>query len=130
MLKHTFWGAIFAALSLVGSAVCAEDISGVYAGTYTVIQIPGEHKIVLVLRQSGSALMGSFHTASGVDGEGYGLLRGNKAQMFWRNTTPSCPGTYKGEYTFEGKTVTWTYSGEGCLGPEEGKGKASRVMDF
>ncbi len=65
-----------------------------------------------------------------VDGGGGlcdGFLAGNVAQIFCRNTTPSCYGNYEGPYTFSPAGVTWTYTGYDCLGYERGAGKAVKI---
>ncbi len=114
----------------VASPALAEDVSGVYVGTYTATQVPGELKIVLTFRQDGTMLNGTYTASTGVSGVGSGVLSNNIAKMAWKNTTLECPGSYNGIYTFVGPTVTWTYSGKDCLGPEEGKGQAKRVVEW
>ena len=114
----------------VASPALAADVSGVYHGTYTATQVPGELKIVLTFRQDGTMLSGTYSTSTGVSGVGSGVLSNNTAKMAWKNTTPKCPGTYNGIYTFVGQTVTWTYSGKDCAGPEKGKGQAKRVLEW
>ena len=135
MFKKTMLGAVLALiLAIVAPPAFAQDVSGVYVGTYTATQVPGEIQIVLVFRQSGTTLDGQYHTASGVDGVGHGILSNGTANMDWTNTTQSCPGTSpgttQGPYTFANQAVTWTYSGKDCVGDESGAGKATLQSKF
>lgn len=128
MLRATL--AAVAVLPLVAGSALAQDYSGVYVGTYTASQAPGEHKISLTFKQSGTSIQGAYITSTGVAGICFGVLSSNVAQMYCQNTTPSCPGTYKGPYTFSTSNVTWTYTGQDCLGDEQGKGAAQKLAAF
>lgn len=115
----------------VASPALADNVSGVYVGTYTASKLPGETlHIVLTFYQAGTSLRGHYTTSSGVAGDGWGVLSNSTAQMAWQNTTRSCPGTYQGTYHFAEPTVTWTYSGKDCLGDEKGKGQAKQVQHW
>lgn len=127
---RTVYGVIAAAAALQlgwsGSA-WAQNYSGAYVGSYTASAAPGQHRITLSFTQTGSAMSGKYATSTGVGGQCDGFLVGNVAQLFCRNTTPSCYGNYQGPYTFSPGGVTWTYTGYDCLGPEQGAGKAVKV---
>ena len=128
--KSMFRVAIALIFAIIVSPAFAQDVSGVYVGTYTATQVSGEIKIVLMFRQSGTTLAGQYFTASGVDGFGHGILSNGTAIMSWINSTWTCPGSYKGPYTFANDAVTWTYSGNDCAGPEAGTGQATQVSKF
>jgi hypothetical protein len=86
-------------LGLTASA-WAQNYSGTYVGSYTASAAPGQHRITLSFTQTGSAMSGKYATSTGVGGLCDGFLAGNVAQIFCRNTTPSCYGNYEGPYTF------------------------------
>jgi len=130
MFKQTLYGAAFAVLCLLSTVVYATGVGGTYTGTYTASEVPGNHKITLIFHQSGHVLKGHYHTATGVYGKGHGCIVDGKAKMYWKNTTPKCPGTYVGVYKFNKQRVTWTYSGSDCVGEEKGKGDAKQVVNY
>lgn len=105
------------------------NVSGVWQGVNYTSQLPGPHKVVLSLNQSGSSVSGTFSVATGVYGTGQGQITGSKTMtMYWTNTTPSCPGNYQNSYVVSGNTMTWTFTGQDCLGQEQGRGNAKRTM--
>ena len=120
-------GALVVALAAFTAVAQEIDVGGTYVGTYTASKAPGEHDITIVFRQDGINITSHYHTSTGVDGIGWGVISGNVAKMKYQNTTPSCPGTYSGIYTFSESSVTWTYSGQDCLGDEKGEGNADKV---
>ena len=99
---RTVYGVIAAAaaLQLDGSgSAWAQNYSGAYVGSYTASAAPGQHRITLSFTQTGSAMSRKYATSTGVGGQCDGFLVGNVAQLFCRNTTPSCYGNYQGPYT-------------------------------
>lgn len=59
----------------VASPALADNVSGVYVGTYTASKLPGETlHIVLTFYQAGTSLRGHYTTSSGVAGDGWGVL--------------------------------------------------------
>jgi hypothetical protein len=105
------------------------NVSGVWQGVNYTSQLPGPHKVTLSLNQSGSSVSGSFWVATGVYGTGQGQITGpNTMTIYWTNATPSCPGNYQNSYIVSGNSMTWTFTGQDCLGPEQGKGNAKRTM--
>jgi hypothetical protein len=126
--------AVAAAVGTVGYAAQPASLfgngraAGYWQGYNTASQVPGRRfPTSFVLNQSGNAVTGGFVTASGVYGSGTGTVSGSTATMVWTNTSPQCPGTYRNRYRITGNTMTWTYSGEDCLGKESGSGHATRV---
>lgn len=109
-------------------AAFAQNYSGTYVGSYTASGAPGQHQVTLGFTQSGQVMNGTYKTSTGVAGNCTGWLNGNVAQMNCYNTTPSCPGNYFGPYTFSASGVTWTYNGFDCRGPEQGAGKARKLL--
>ncbi len=117
-----------AAMQLCTAAsALAQNYSGVYSGTYTASQAPGQHSVTLTFSQTGTTMDGKYATSTGVAGTCSGTLSGNTAYLYCHNTTSSCPGDYQGPYTFSASGVTWTYTGYDCLGYEEGKGVAYKL---
>jgi len=114
-------------LAAAGAAL-AQNYSGTYVGYYTASGAPGQHQVTLGFTQNGQSMSGTYKTSTGVAGNCSGWLNGNTAQMNCSNTTPSCPGAYFGPYTFSVSAVGWTYSGLDCLGPEQGAGKARKIV--
>jgi hypothetical protein len=105
------------------------NVSGVWQGVNYASKVPGPHKVVLTFNQSGPAVIGSFWVATGVYGVGQGQITGpNSMTMSWTNTSPSCQGNYQNSYVVSGNAMTWTFTGQDCLGPEQGKGAAKRTV--
>ena len=129
-MRALFSSVLFAiCAALLVSPAQAQGYTGSYVGTYTASKLPGQQiTIWLYFRQSHPTTMtGSYNTGSGVSGICQGPVSGNVANLICRNVTPSCPGTYRGRYTFSSTGVTWTYSGRDCLGNETGAGAANRL---
>jgi hypothetical protein len=105
------------------------NVSGVWQGVNYTSKVPGPHKVVLSLLQNGSAVSGNYWVATGVYGTGQGQITGPKTMTIsWTNTSPNCPGTYQNSYVVSGNVMTWTFTGDDCLGPEVGKGNAKRTV--
>lgn len=105
------------------------NVSGVWQGVNYTSQVPGPHKVVLTLNQAGTAVVGAFWVDTGVSGTGQGQITGpNSMTMSWTNTTPQCPGSYQNSYQVTGSSMTWTFTGQDCLGQEQGKGNAKRTV--
>ena len=71
----------------------------------------------------------AFIVSTGVSGDGYGTVSGTTMIIYWQNETPSCPGHYKNLYQLDGDSMTWTFTGEDCLGMETGYGDAKKVAN-
>lgn len=101
--------------------------SGTYAGTYTASLAPGINRITTQFQQSGSGLASTYQTSTGVSGIGIGTISGNVGTMNWQNTSPNCPGEFRGTYVFDADKMTFSANGQDCLGVEVIKGEATRV---
>jgi hypothetical protein len=105
----------------------SDQLQGTYVGTYTASQVPGEHQISVTFKQTGSTVVATFVTSLGGRGTGSGEIRGNAiGKMVSQSTLPNCPGTYTSSFLFSGDTVSWTYTGEDCLGSGGGHGLAKK----
>jgi hypothetical protein len=105
-----------------------DEVAGTYVGTYTGTHAPGENRIVIDIKHVGSSLTSSYETGTGVRGVSNGNISGNVGTTTTQNTSPNCPGTFQNSYIFypQTHTLTWTFSGDDCLGHEEGQGQATR----
>jgi hypothetical protein len=48
--------------------------------------------------------------------------------MSWTNTSPNCAGNYQNSYIVSGNSMKWTFTGQDCLGREQGNGTAKRTV--
>ena len=105
-----------------------DEVAGTYIGTYTATHAPGENRIVFDIKHVGSSLTSSYETATGIHGVSNGNISGNVGTTTSQNTSLNCPGSFQNSYIFHPQThtLTWTFSGDDCLGHEEGQGQATR----
>jgi hypothetical protein len=88
--------------------------------------VPGPHAVRLDLMQSGTKVTGTFCVSTGVCGKGEGTISGNRMEINWKNTTTSCPGAYHNTYLVSEGQMIWKFTGEDCLGSEQGHGYAKK----
>jgi hypothetical protein len=121
----------FGALLSMFCGVQARDVAGVYEGMNNATYKTGgqgEQKITIMVGQAGSKVNVSFQTASGGQGEGSGTLTGAGVDSIsLQSTAPGCSGSYEASFKFADDAVTWSYKGQDCGGPMEGKGTATRT---
>lgn len=102
------------------------NVTGIWTGVNYTSKVPGPHAVKLVFKQDGSKVTGTYCVETGVCGKGEGTISGSKMEIRWKNTTPSCPGEYLNKYLVSEDQMMWKFSGEDCLGSEEGHGYAHR----
>lgn len=106
------------------------DVAGTYEGTNDVT-FKGGHgsqRVSIVIGQEGSTVNVSFRSGSGAEGKATGALTGDVvSSLEWKSTNPKCTGSYKGSLKFSADTVSWSYKGKDCTGPEEGHGTAKKM---
>ena len=56
----------------------------------------------------------------------YGTATATGLQAEARQTTPTCTGEFDMVAQTSGTTMTWTFKGNDCLGPENGTGKGTK----
>ena len=122
----------FMSFSTSGSGCgCEPGRHGTYEGTNTSTypnKGHGEQKISLVIEQMGSEVNVSFTTVGGGQGKGTGQLTGAVIEKFLlRSNAPDCPGSYEASIKFADDTASWSFKGEDCGGPMEGRGTAKRT---
>ena len=109
----------------------ATNVVGNYEGINTAKYKKGgagEQKIAISIQQNGSDLKLKFQTANGGQGEGTGKLGNNRVDtLSLRSTAPECPGSYDGSLSFADNSMSWSYKGQDCGGPMEGRGTAKKV---
>lgn len=131
-LQHIAAAAVIVGLTLgVGATAKAQmlNVTGVWQGVNYTSQVPGPHKVVLSLSQTGQQVIGYYWVSTGVYGTGQGLITSpNSMTMTWTNTSPDCPGTYNNLYIVTGNKMTWSFTGNDCLGIETGYGNATRLV--
>ena len=108
-------------------AKTAQQIEGTYDGTFTLSQATGEHQISLTFQQSGPEVTVTYRSVLGGRGSGKGTIAGSVITAMPLRSEPSCPGLYTASFTFSGDTVSWTYSGQDCFGPAQGRGIAKKL---
>jgi hypothetical protein len=116
------------------SAICGASIpkvQGTYEGTNSSTypnKGRGEQRISLVVEQMGNEVNVSFTTVGGGQGKGTGKLTGAVIEKFLlQSTAPDCPGSYEASIKFVDDTASWSFKGEDCGGPMEGRGTAKRT---
>ena len=105
----------------------AEQIEGTYEGTFTISQATGEHQISLTFQQSGPEVTVTYRSVLGGRGSGKSTIAGSVITAMPLRSEPSCPGLYTASFKFSGDTVSWTYSGQDCFGPAQGRGIAKKL---
>jgi CHAT domain-containing protein/tetratricopeptide (TPR) repeat protein len=104
-----------------------EQIEGTYEGTLTINQVTGEHRISLTFQQSGPDVTVAYRSALGGSGNGKGTIAGNVIAAVPLRSEPNCPGLYTASFEFSADTVSWTFSGQDCNGPAQGRGIAKKL---
>lgn len=102
------------------------SVSGVWEGTNYASKVSGPAKVILILGQDGSAVQGAYSASTGVFGFGQGTVSGSTMTIQWTNRS-QCKGTYTTNYQLSGNSMTWTFTGQDCLGDEQGYGNATRT---
>ena len=114
---------------MLGSSLSetVEQIEGTYEGTFTINQVAGEHQISLTFQQSGSEVTVTYRSALGGRGSGKSTIAGNIIATVPLRSEPSCPGLFTASFKFSDDTVSFTYSGQDCNGPGQGRGIAKKL---
>jgi tetratricopeptide (TPR) repeat protein len=109
-------------------AELVEQLQGDYFGTNTVNEWPGEAQIALTFQLSGNDVAATYQTSSGARGRGTGTIAGNVIKtMSLQSEGVGCPGSFTAEFVFSGDSVSWTYTGQDCSGPQHGHGSAKKT---
>jgi CHAT domain-containing protein/Flp pilus assembly protein TadD len=103
-------------------------IEGTYEGTFTISQATGEYQMSLTFQQFGPEVIVTYRSALGGRGSGKTTIAGNVLTVPLRSVG-GCWGSYTASFKFSGDTVSWTYSGQDCQGPAQGRGIAKK-LDF
>jgi CHAT domain-containing protein/tetratricopeptide (TPR) repeat protein len=113
----------------LGSALSetVEQIEGTYEGTFTLSQVTGEHQISLTFQQSGPEVIVTYRSVLGGRGIGKSTIAGNVITAVPLRSEPNCPGLFTASFKFFGDTVSFTYSGQDCNGPAQGRGIAKKL---
>jgi tetratricopeptide (TPR) repeat protein len=104
-----------------------EQIEGTYDGTFTISQVTGEHQISLTFQQSGADVAVTYRSVLGGRGSGKSTIAGNVITAVPLRSEPNCPGSFTASFKFFGDTVSFTYSGQDCNGPAQGRGIAKKL---
>jgi tetratricopeptide (TPR) repeat protein len=106
-------------------SVALEQIDGTYDGINEDSQTNGKAQFSLTFQRSGNDVAATYRSALGAHGRGSGTINGNAIYMMpFQSETPNCPGSYIASFKFEGDNVIWTYTGQDCNGPAQGRGSA------
>jgi tetratricopeptide (TPR) repeat protein len=104
-----------------------EQLEGTYEGVNNLGQ-PSENHISLTFQQSGRSIIATYRSSLGDFGKGSGSVTGNViGTMSLQSETVGCSGSFTASFMFSGDTVTWSYAGQGCGGPVQGRGMAKRT---
>ena len=107
-----------------------EQIAGIYDGINEITggDQPIKAPFSLTFQQSGNDVTATYRSALGGQGRGSGTINGNAIYMMsFQSERPNCPGSYTASFKFEGDNVTWTYTGQDCTGPVQGRGSATKT---
>jgi hypothetical protein len=105
-----------------------EQIEGTYEGTFTLSQVTGEHQISLTFQQSGPEVAVTYRSVLGGRGSGKSTIAGNVITAVPLRSEPNCLGLFTASFKFFGDTVSFTYSGQDCNGPAQGRGIAKKLI--
>jgi hypothetical protein len=112
-------------------AAFVEQIDGTYDGINEIndgSQVKGKAQFSLTFQQSGNDVTATYRSALGGQGRGSGTLNNNTINMMsLQSATPNCPGSYTASFKFERDNVSWTYTGQDCTGPVQGRGSAKKI---
>jgi hypothetical protein len=122
-------------LSVLFYKLCGKtivNVSGKYEGkNYAADKSGGqtEEKIFIDIEQIDQQIAVRFKAANGAQGEGKGVLEGNKVKIILLNsTTPNCPGSYQASMEFnKNNSLNWAFKGQDCSGVIEGHGTAEKT---
>jgi tetratricopeptide (TPR) repeat protein len=109
-----------------------EDVRGQYQGLDTVLASSADSQpttapISISFKQAGRYLSATYRHSRGGTGKGIGIITGTAATLSLRGQTENCPGNYAASFEFSGQAVTWSYTGQDCNGPVQGRGTATRT---
>jgi tetratricopeptide (TPR) repeat protein len=99
-----------------------QQIEGTYEGTFTRSRLTGEYQISLTFQRLGTEVTVAYRSVLGGSGTGKGNIAGSVIAAVPLRSEPSCPGLFTASFTFSGDTVSFSYSGEDCSGPAQGRG--------
>jgi hypothetical protein len=105
------------------------DVTGDWIGTIQSSQVPAPGtEIDLTLSQTGTTGTGTYFVpASGAFGDIDGTVNGNRLSFTLTQNNLSCPGSFSGIATVVADAMTFTYTGNDCLGSHtNGRGSATR----
>ena len=123
-------GSPFALLLNLACGAAIPNVGGTYVGTNTTIYKrgpQGEQNISVIVAQTGNEVKVTFQTALGEQGKGVGTLKGTRVEaLSLQSEVAGCPAKYEASIDFSGDTVSWSFKGEDCSGPMEGRGSAKR----
>lgn len=105
------------------------DVTGDWVGTIQSSQVPAPgSEIDFALSQTGTTGTGTYFVpATGAFGDIAGTITGNRLSFTLTQQNISCPGSFTGTATIIGDAMTFTYSGNDCLGAHlNGRGSATR----
>jgi CHAT domain-containing protein/Flp pilus assembly protein TadD len=104
-----------------------QQIEGTYDGTFTRSQPTGEYQISLTFHQLGPEVTVTYRSVLGGSGSGKGIIAGSVITAVHLRSEPSCPGLFTASFAFSGDTVSFSYSGQDCSGPAQGRGIAKKL---
>jgi hypothetical protein len=105
------------------------DVSGYWVGTIQSSQIPAPGtEIDFFLSQTGSSVSGGYSVpVSGAFGDLAGTISGNQISFSLTQNNAACPGSFSGTAAVNGNSMTFTFTGNDCLGTHtNGQGSATR----
>lgn len=101
------------------------NVTGIWSGTFSTSLIWGI--LVLDLSQSGSSVTGTFYTDEAW-GTVSGTVSGNTLHFNITETVPGCSGSFSGNGSVSGNTMSLTFSGSDCLGSHNnGQGTVTKI---
>lgn len=107
-------------------------VAGTYKGKThsTEIGASGDQELTINVQQIGAKLDVGFASASGVTGDGTGILTGNKASIEIHARQTACAITFVADLAFSPGAVAWNYTTKECDGRlVKGDGTARKVGD-
>lgn len=87
----------------------------------------GDQQISLIVEQNNANVTVGYQTANRTQGKGAGTLTGNTVMISIKGLAPECPGSLEASLEFGSDAVNWSFKGEDCNGPMEGRGTAKKT---
>lgn len=108
------------------AAAGVASLAGTWQGTYSSNKVPPT-QVTLIFQQLEATVTGTYLSANGAQGVMSGTAQtGGAASLKATQVTPTCFGRFQMPVQVNGSSMTWKFTGQDCLGSENGSGTATK----